>query len=155
MKRYVSDDDDNYYTYMLKILNAIGGRKLQYNWLITDIEAYPQDNANFCELVGNNGFLFFTNDELISMLEKDDFQWCFAVFSAIPKKYSKEDILKYELPFTDGNYDIYRDNMFIIQHPLADIEIVAFDSSSVHIVAKDDMIADKFKKVFKSSRINY
>jgi len=36
-----------------------------------------------------------------------------------------------------------------------DIEIVASDLSGVYIVAKDDMITDIFKKIFKGSRINY
>ena len=38
---------------------------------------------------------------------------------------------------------------FFVQHPLVDIEIVAFDLSGVHIVAKDDMITDWFKKNLK------
>ena len=42
MKRYISEKEDKNYTHMLKILNAIGGRNLDYNWLITDIEALPQ-----------------------------------------------------------------------------------------------------------------
>ena len=60
------------------------------------------------------------------MLEKIDFQWIWGVFSAIPKQYSEEEMLGYELPYADGNSDIYKDDSFIIQHPLADIEIVAF-----------------------------
>ena len=67
----------------------------------------------------------------------------------------KEEVLKYELPFADGNYDIYKEDIFVIQHPLADIEIVAEDSSSMFIVAKDDEIANRFKEVYKNSKINY
>ncbi|MBR3571575.1 MAG: hypothetical protein IKL15_02825, partial [Mycoplasmataceae bacterium] len=70
-------------------------------------------------------------------------------------KYTKEEVLKYELPFADGNYDIYKDDIFVIQHPLADIEIVADDSSSVFIVAKDDEIAEKFKEAYKNVKVNY
>lgn len=154
MKRYISDKEE-YYTYMLKLLNAIGGRSLNYNWLITNIEAYPQDNGELDKLIRENDYLFLSTDELISMLEKNDFQWIWGVFSAIPKEYTKEEVLKYELPFADGNYDIYKDDIFVIQHPLADIEIVAEDSSSVFIVAKDDDIAEKFKDLYKNVKVNY
>ena len=155
MKRYISVKEEKYYTYMLKVLNAIGGRNLEYNWLITDIEAYPQDNGQLDKLISENDYLFLSTDELIAMLEKNDFQWIWAVFSAIPNKYTKEEVLKYELPFADGNYDIYKEDIFVIQHPLADIEIVAEDSSSVFIVAKDDEIAEKFKEAYKNVKVNY
>ena len=153
MKRYISDKED-YYTYMLKVLNAIGGRNLQYNWLITNIEAYPQ-NEELNQFIRENDYLFLSTDELISILEKEDFQWVWGVFSAIPKSYTKEQILKYDLPFADGNTKIYKNNNFVIQHPLADIEIVAQDSNSVFIVAKDDEILEKFKNVYKEVKTNY
>lgn len=57
--------------------------------------------------------------------------------------------------FADGNYDIYKEDIFVIQHPLADIEIVAVDSSSVFIVGKDDEIENKFKEVYKNAKLNY
>ena len=155
MKRYISVKEEKYYTHMLKVLNAIGGRNLEYNWLITDIEAYPQDDGELDKLISENDYLFLSTDELIAMLEKNGFQWIWAVFSAIPNKYTKEEVLKYELPFADGNYDIYKEDIFVIQHPLADIEIVAEDSSSVFIVAKDDEIAEKFKEAYKNVKVNY
>ena len=156
MKRYISEKEEKYYTHMLKILNSIGVRTLvEYNWLITDIEAYPQDDGEFDKLISENDYLFLSTDELITMLEKEDFQWIWGVFSAIPKKYTKDEVLKYEFPFADGNYDIYKEDIYVIQHPLADIEIVAFDSSCVQIVAKDDGIADKFKELYKNAKVNY
>jgi len=155
MKRYISEKEEKYYTHMLKVLNSIGGRNLDYNWLIADIEAYPQDDGELDKLIRENDYLFLSNDELISMLEKNDFQWIWGVFSAMPNKYTKEEVLKYELPFADGNYDIYKEDLFVIQHPLADIEIVAFDSSCVQIVAKDEEIANKFKNLYKNVKVNY
>lgn len=155
MKRYISEKEEKYYTHMLKVLNAIGGRNLEYNWLITDIEAYPQDDGELDKLISENDYLFLSTNELVTMLEKEDFQWIWGVFSAIPKKYIKEEVLNYELPFADGNYDIYKEDIFVIQHPLADIEIVAFDSSCVQIVAKDEEMANKFKDLYKNAKVNY
>lgn len=43
MKRYISKEDEYYYTDMLKVIKAIGGKNLNYNWLITEIETSTGD----------------------------------------------------------------------------------------------------------------
>ena len=155
MKRYISAYDRKYYTHMLEIILAIGGNNLKYKWLISDIEAYPQDNGLYDNLIENNSYLILSNNDLIKMLSECDFQWIWAVFSAIPEDISDDDILKYKLPYANENGEIYKDDVAIIQHPLADIEIVAEDSSSVFIVAKDNNIADRFKALFSMAKTNY
>lgn len=153
MKRYISDTDENSYTHMLKVLNSIGGRNLKYNWLITEIQAYPTDTETNSLLI-NTRYLVLSTNELLNVLEKEDFQWIWGVFSAIPEKYSKEEILASEIPWADGNSLIYQ-NAPIIQHPLADIEIVAFDSTLVQITSKDNKIAELFKTAYPSAKENY
>lgn len=160
MNRLISVGDKSGYTMMLKVINAIGGRNLNYNWLITDIEAYPQKGLGEIDdelysYLNENDYVFISNSDLLDILEKNDFQWIWGVFSAIPVNYSKEEVLKYDLPFAEDNGDIYLDNNFVIQHPLAEIEIVAFDSSCMHIVSKDKDICDCLKLVYPDARENY
>ena len=160
MYRLVSTKDKSGYTQMLKIINAIGGRKINYNWLITDIEAYPQKNSyeideELYNYLNKKDYVFISNSDLLDILEKNDFQWVWGVFSAIPNIYSLDDILKYDLPYAEDNRDIYLDNNFIIQHPLAKIEIVAFDSSGMHIVSKDKEVCENLKKVYPDCKNNY
>lgn len=160
MNRLISVGDKAGYTLMLKIINSIGGRNLNYNWLITDIEAYPQKGLGEIDdelysYLNENDYVFISNSDLLDILEKNDFQWIWGVFSAIPVNYSKEEVLKYDLPFAEDNSDIYLDNNFVIQHPLAEIEIVAFDSSGMHIVSKDKDICDRLKLVYPDARENY
>lgn len=155
MKRYISTNDRNSYTYMLEILLSLGGKDLDYKWLITDIVAYPMDNGKYDELLKKNDFLIMSNHDLFEMLSECDFQWIWAGFSAIPDNIDDGEILKYELPYVDGNDDIYIDNAPIIQHPLADIEIVAEDSTSVFIVAKENSVAEKFHDLFPNAKMNY
>lgn len=159
MKRCVSVREENGYIMMLKVINSIGGRSLNYNWLITDIEAYPQKSGREMDdelysYLNEKDYVFISNSDLVDILKKNDFQWIWGVFSAIPNIYSLDDVLKYELPYAEDNRDIYLDNNFIIQHPLAEIEIVAFDSSGMHIVAKDDEICERFKRMFNKSKDN-
>lgn len=155
MKRYVSFHERKFYTHMLEILLAIGGEDLRYKWLITDIEAYPFYEGKYDDFMEKNDYLILSSSELLKMLVKyDDFQWIWAVFSAIPEDIDNETILKYDLPYADCNAAIYKDDVAIIQHPLADIEIVAHDATLVLIVAKEDEIAEKFKKIFPMATSN-
>lgn len=150
MKRYISRKDSKYYTYMLNILNAIGGRKLNYNWLITDIEAYPMKDYNKERICRE--YVLISNNELLNLLEKEDFQWIWGLFSAIPHVYSEKEILEYELPhINDSSFQ----KEPCIQHPLAEIEIIAFDSSSVQITCKDEKVADMFLEKYKLSKQQY
>lgn len=80
MKRLISKHDENYYTYMLKIINYIGGRSLKCNWLITDIEAYP-NNEIIADKIDKE-YLILSNDELIDILEHSvDMGYIFCYFS--------------------------------------------------------------------------
>lgn len=140
MNRCISKGEDDYYTDILKVVNAIGGRNLDYNWLITEIETSTGDY--FYE-----EYVILSNDELLDNLENKKIQWIWGTFSAIPKKYKQEEILKYNLPGVE-NID---KKEIKIQHPLAEIEIIAYDSTFVQLIAKDKTIAEKFKKLYKKA----
>lgn len=140
MKRYISKEDEYYYTDMLKVIKAIGGKNLNYNWLITEIETSTGDYFK-------DDYIILTNEELLDKLESKKIQWIWGTFSAIPKKYKQEEILKYNLPGVE-NID---KKEIKPQHPLAEIEIIAYDSTFVQIIAKDE-IAEKFKRMYLRSK---
>lgn len=50
---------------------------------------------------------------------------------------------------------LYEDGVSIIQHPLAEIEIVAEDSSSIFIVTDKKEVLETFKKIYPNSQRNY
>ncbi len=153
MKRYISTKDRKFYTHMQEIILALGGRDLPYKWLISSIEAGIVKTAKYADMVEKHEYLILSNAELIEMLTEDDFQWIWAVFSAIPEQRSDAEILEYELPSVD-NQAIYKKDAAIIQHPLAEMEIVAVDSSCVSIVARDAQMAEKFKGLFPKAKEN-
>lgn len=136
------------YTLMRRIFNAINQVQRNYNWLITDVNAYPNDPI-FEKLV-NEEYMWMTGDELTKMVEKEDFQWIWAVFSGFSPDINKEAIFEYKLPNVQENYDVWK-NQPRIQHPLANIEILACDSSYVTIVSKHDSIVNDFMNFFKYS----
>lgn len=140
MKRYISKEDEYYYTDMLKVIKAIGGKNLDYNWLITEIETSTGDYFK-------DDYIILTNEELLDKLESKKIQWIWGTFSAIPKKYKQEEILKYNLPGVE-NID---KKEIKPQHPLAEIEIIAYDSTFVQIIAKEE-IAKRFKKIYPGAK---
>ena len=133
MKRYISFEDEKYYTHMFKLINAIGGRKLEYNWLITNIEAYP-NSLKIKQIIEENEYLILSNDEFMNMLEEEDFQFVWGTFCAISNKYSTDEILK------------YKDNNCL--EKITQIIICAEDSTLVSLEAKDNNIIELLKKSY-------
>lgn len=137
MKKYVSFKDEKFYTHMLKLINSIGGRKLEYNWLINDIEAYP-NSLKIKRMINENEYFLLSNDELMDMLEEEGFQFVWGNFYAISNKYSKEEILK------------YKDNNCLEE--VSEIIVRADDSSLVSIETNDDNIIELFKKAYPKTK---
>ena len=150
MKRIYSENDLKYYTYMSQVLSDLDLDNQDYWWLINDIEAYPM-KKEYQELIENNSHLLLTTSELVTMLKTSDFQWIWAVFSAIPSHYEKEDILNFNLPYLtqidDGKYNPYTDEPKL-QHPYAEFEIYASDSSYMFLISDNDDLVNKFKKSY-------
>lgn len=137
---------------MLEVLTNLELLDKDYIWLISDIEAYPT-KEKYNDLIIKNDYLMIPTKDLVEMLKDDDFQWIWGVFSAIPSKYSKKDILKYDIPFVQSSSHTY--NPFSgkpkIQHPLADFEICAWDSSGMFLVSNDETLLKKFKECYPLS----
>ena len=153
MKRIISEKDFKYYTMLKQVLYDLKLADKEYWWLISDIEAYPR-KKEYEELIYKDNYLLISTTDLVKMLEDDDFQWVWAVFSVIPFTFSKEKILKYELPFFRGGYE-GQYNPWIdppkLQHPLAKFEIYAADSSCMIMISDDASLLKQFKKCYPHS----
>ena len=126
MKNYIYKDKNDFNTNMYKLLQEFKIKDLNYKWLITDIETNKEEFSN-------KEFIIIKHQDLIKLLENNkDIQWIWAVFSAIPSKYSDDEILKYKFPYIIENKNIN----ITIQHPLAEIEIDCIDSSYAKIIFK-------------------
>jgi len=149
MKRIFSKNDFKGYTLMGRILSDLELEKKDYLWLISDIEAYPS-KKEYQELINGKPYLLMRTHELVSMLNDDDFQWVWAIFSAIPSHYQKEDILSCGLPSfarLEAEHDPCKDDPQI-QHPYAELEIYAFDSSYMFMISDSDELISRFKKCY-------
>lgn len=143
MRGIVIENGKKYFTFLKSIFLSIGNIQKKYNWLITGHECYPQ-NIEYAQRLSGK-YCWIEGEELTNMIEDEDFQWIWGVFSAFPKNIEQETVLKSKLPYADGNTDLWK-NPVSLQHPFAEIEIVAWDSSMTIVISKNDDIIEKLKK---------
>ena len=145
IKGAILEKGEAYYTYMGKIFRAINNKQMNYNWLITDCECYPR-SLEYSRLFGQEYF-FISGNELTEIINDEDFQFVWGVFSGFNPDIKLDDILKYDLPYADG-YEGFWINNVDIQHPLAEVEMVAWDSSFTMMISRDNQIVEDFLSYF-------
>ncbi|MFL0246068.1 hypothetical protein [Candidatus Clostridium stratigraminis] len=144
----ILEKGEHYYTHMAKVFNAIENEQLKYNWLITDCECYPGDKS--IDQMFSKEYIWISGEQLTEIISKDDFQFVWGVFSGFSLEVTLEEILKYDLPFADGYKGFWVNNVGI-QHPLAEVEIVSWDSSLTLLISKDGELVQKFRSNFPLS----
>jgi len=129
---------------MDEIFLAFNNMPLNYNWLITDYECndYPDEMIPY-----NKEYVWISGRDLWRIVCENEIQFIWGVFSAFSKDITLNDVLKYSLPYADGNPNFWVKNINM-QHPLAEIEIVPWDSSLVLLISKHDEIAESFLNYF-------
>lgn len=146
----IENQAHRFYTYLSNIFPAIQNAQLDYNWLITDVEGnYTNQIEDTCN---KQGYCWLTGDELTELVKAQDFQWIWGILSGIPKEYTLEDVLKHQpLPISDG-YSGFWHNPISLQHPLAEVEIVPWDSSYTLLISKNEKIISDFRTAYPQSQ---
>jgi len=144
MKGAILEEGLEYYTYLDEVFPAFENEQLKYNWLISVFECnqYLDDILPY-----GVEYVWLSGKELTDMVCSKEIQFIWGVLSAFNKNIALEQVLKYDLPWADG-YKGFWHNPISIQHPLADVEIVPWDSSLVLLIAKDNIWVDRFLKHF-------
>lgn len=147
MKGAVLNKGEKRYTNLRKLFHAIKNVQRDYNWLITDCECCTRTDA-FRERIFQYGdYGWVSGNELTDMIEAEDFQWIWGVLSGFERSISLKEILTYSMPYADM-YKGFWVNPVSVQHPLAEIEIVPWDSSCTLIMSRHDRIVDDFTEGF-------
>ena len=139
---------EKYYTYLKKLFDSIANRQIEYNWLITDSICYPENPETDAML--REDYCWITGEDLTELVAQEDFQWIWAVLSGFDKTVELSDVLKYTLPSAE-DYDGFWRKPISMQHPLAKIEIVPWDSSMTMIFSDDKGIIDNFREAYPFS----
>ncbi len=133
---------ESYYTYRGRVFAAIDNKQKEYNWLLTDCDCYPANSKTYAMLCQK--YCWISGEELTKLVTEEDFQWVWAVLSAFDKSHSLSEVLSYPLPNAQ-DYNGFWDLPLAIQHPLAEIEIVPWDSSMTMIFSKRKDVVDSFR----------
>ncbi|HHT86318.1 MAG TPA: hypothetical protein GXZ61_01430 [Clostridiales bacterium] len=148
MKGAILMEGERFYTDMRRMLTGVKN-VTDYNWLITDCLCYPK-NARIDAMLSEE-YCFLSGEELLKLVKTENFQWIWAVLSAFKKDIPLEKILTFALPYADG-YDGFWEDRITIQHPMAEIELVAYDSSLFLMIARNYHLVKHFMKTFPLAR---
>lgn len=135
---------NSFFSDMKEVLGIVDIGHPDYNWLISDYVCnhYPSDKIR-----PNEEYVWIDGHTLCQIVKKNEIQFIWAVFSAFSKNISLGEVLKYKLPVSDGNQEIWSPN-FRIQNPLAELEFISWDSSLLVIIARSEELIGQYAKEY-------
>jgi hypothetical protein len=136
-----------YFTDLRLVFKALNNRQAEFNWLITDLECnfYPPELRSYLDL--DQPAIWLSGTELTRIVEQYEIQFEWAVLSGFPHHVILDlDNLELE-PYADGNAAIWSTEAKI-QHPLAEVEIICWDSSALLLRARDIDLVRRFRDFF-------
>lgn len=136
-----------HYTYFRELFRAMGGFQLDYNWLITDCNIISSLSAWDEASLPHKDHIWISGRALTDFVEAKDPQWVWGVLSGFPPQYTYEQVMEYELPYADG-YPGFWQLPVTMQHPLASVELVAWDSGATLLFTREPAVMDAFKTAY-------
>ena len=137
----INEKGEKYYTYLPKLFDSIDNAQKNYNWLVTACDCNVQNRVE--DECLKQGYCWISGDELTKVVHEQHIQWIWAVLSGFEKDVPLEKVLEHPFPEADG-YGGFWHNPITMQHPLAKIEIVPWDSGLTLFFSKDKELVQKF-----------
>lgn len=137
-----------YFTDMRMVFEAIGGRQTEFNWLITDLEygwLNPPDGE--APPFSTPAPHWLTGEALTTLIARYELQFVWGVLSGFSRNVTLDPGSLAVEPYADGNPGFWEPHPQI-QHPLAEIEIVCWDSSATLLLCRDSSISESFRSYF-------
>jgi len=130
------------------VFEAFGGRQREFDWLLTDLELnrYPPGLAYRPESRSSDA-RWLSGTELSEIVNTQDIQFIWGVLSGFPPGIAVDAVKRDTYPYADGNRALWAPNVSI-QHPLAEVEIVCWDSSATLLLSRDDDLTGRFRRFF-------
>lgn len=136
------------YTNFSWVFRALGERQREFNWLLTDLECigFPPD-LSYDEIRSKNNKLWFSGDRLTEIVDTNSIQFIWGVLSGFRPdvKIDLEHLSIY--PVAEGNSKLWQPNVKI-QHPLAEVEIICWDSAATILLSQDKDLTARFRNYF-------
>ncbi|WP_446810295.1 hypothetical protein ACH50O_01480 [Methylomonas sp. 2BW1-5-20] len=136
-------DQVRYFTNMLLIFKALGLSAADYDWYVSDIETNCPDS------MFSQDDRWISGRELQEFLEKNDVQFIWAVFSAVPKGFR---FVVETPPYIYDNPSYWSGHEVLPQLDGALFEIVCWDSSATILVGLPVEAEASFVRAFSDTR---
>ena len=135
-----------HHTDLRLVFEAWGGREREFNWLLTDHELnpYPRGIARY---IDRESAIWLGGPELSEIVNTYDVQFIWGVLSAFRPDVAINPAALEVHPFADGNESFWVPGTRI-QHPLAEVEIVCWDSTATLLLSRDDDLTRRFRTFF-------
>lgn len=138
----------SYFTDLRSVFDAIGGRQTSFNWLITDLEySWLNPPVDAQSPFSGPQPHWLSGQELTQIIAQYELQFGWAVLSGFPMGITLDPNHLVVEPYADGNPGFWEAHPQI-QHPLSEIEIVCWDSTSTLILTRDSSISVSFRRYF-------
>lgn len=144
----IDGESHKFYTYLDDIFPAIQNAQMNYNWLITD--CYCNMSNTIKEEIDRQGYCWISGEALTRFAQQDKTQWIGAVFSGFDRDIPLEKILEY--PLSEWEHPGFWHNPLTLQHPLATVEIVPWDSTYTLLLSKNEEITADYHKAYPNSQ---
>ncbi len=143
-----------YYTDLRLVFEAIGDRQRKFNWFVTDLDyvrlGHTSDGPGPFD--GPEGFVdrgphWLEGGELTRIVQEHKLQFVWAVLSGFRPGITFDRVLLEVEPFADGNRGFWVARPEI-QNPLAEIEIICWDSTLTLLLCRDRSLSECFRRFF-------
>jgi len=134
------------FTSLDEVFEVLDNRFLDYNWLFSMYELHPNPE----EIPFSKDYVWLDGHTMNRIAREHQMQVIWGVLTAYKKDIKLEQVLEHELPWADGNAEIWNPKLSM-QNPLSEIEIIPWDSSLLVIKANSEEIINDFKKEYPVS----
>lgn len=135
-----------FYTHLSDVFRDMGNTQSAYNWLVISHTCYPR-TPEFEELFSRD-YVFLSGHELTDIVEKEDFQWVWAVFCLFEKDVPLSKILEHPTPCDDYWPDTSGSPAML--HPLSVAELCACDSCCTILLSRKKSWQTLSAKAYKN-----
>ena len=144
----IDGNSHRFYTYLQNVFPAIRNAQRSYNWLVTD--CFCNVSNPIQEEIDRQGYCWLSGEDLTRFAQQDQTQWIGAVFSGFEKDIPLSEILKYPLP--EWEHPGFWYNPLTLQHPLATVELVPWDSAYTLLLSKNRQLIGDYRQAYPKSQ---
>lgn len=145
MKGLILQKGQPWYTDMKTPFEKVSELSERYNWLVTNPET-TYDKISLYRTFQRD-VQWYAGPELKALLGQEKAQWIWGVFSGFPLDVRREEVLRYPPPYANG-YTGFWQNPVTLQHPLAEVEITAWDGTLTLFISRNEQLLEKFAALY-------